>query len=91
MRLAVVLPSLIALAMPALAKPPPPKARAVRGAPILPITSNEYGANPRAPKAIEVGAVAPDFTLLAADESRVTLSEIAKRGEVVLVFYRGHW
>ncbi len=71
--------------------PPPPRSRAVRGAPLLPITSNEYGFDPRAPQAVRVGETAPDFTVPSAAGGPVTLSVLAKRGQVVLVIYRGQW
>jgi hypothetical protein len=40
---------------------------------------------------VEVGSVAPDFSLLALSGDTVTLSESWGREVVVLVFYRGHW
>lgn len=40
---------------------------------------------------VEVGAVAPDFTLAALHQAPVTLSDFRGEKNVVLVFYRGHW
>jgi len=40
---------------------------------------------------VAIGAPAPDFTLLALDGRRISLSEYRGRMNVVLVFYRGHW
>ena len=40
---------------------------------------------------IKVGDRAPDFTLENMDGQRVTLSEVYRNRNVVLVFYRGHW
>jgi AhpC/TSA family len=40
---------------------------------------------------IQVGQMAPDFTLAALGESPVTLSSFRGSQNVVLVFYRGHW
>lgn len=37
------------------------------------------------------GDPAPDFTLASLDGDVVTLSELRAGGNVVLVFYRGHW
>ncbi len=39
---------------------------------------------------IQVGQVAPDFTLLDIDGNEVTLSDFRGK-KVVLVFSRGHW
>ena len=46
-------------------------------------------ANRTAP--IDVGAMAPDFTLEAQDGRTVTLSQARGQAAVVLVFYRGSW
>ena len=40
---------------------------------------------------VQVGQMAPDFTLSALGESPVTLSSFRGSSNVVLVFYRGHW
>lgn len=41
---------------------------------------------------VDVGDLAPDFTLLDEEGRAHTLSnERAKQGAVVLIFYRGHW
>ena len=39
----------------------------------------------------EVGQVAPDFSLPDSSGSTRSLSELAKSGPLVLIFYRGHW
>lgn len=44
---------------------------------------------PAAP--IEVGSIAPDFTLPAAGGGTRTLSQVAGKKPVVLVFFRGVW
>ncbi len=40
---------------------------------------------------IKVGEPAPDFTLENLDGTRVTLSDLRGKKNVVLVFYRGYW
>lgn len=40
---------------------------------------------------IQVGSVAPDFTLESKEDRLITLSEYRGKKDVVLVFYRGHW
>lgn len=40
---------------------------------------------------IKIGDKAPDFTLPDADGSTIQLSELLKKGPVVLTFYRGGW
>ena len=40
---------------------------------------------------VEVGAMAPDFTLASITGDPVTLSSYQGSKDVVLVFYRGHW
>lgn len=40
---------------------------------------------------VQVGAVAPDFTLASLNGPPVTLSSLRGEKNVVLVFYRGHW
>jgi peroxiredoxin len=44
-----------------------------------------------AQQSVKVGERAPDFTLPDVQGSPVTLSELLKRGPVVLTFYRGEW
>jgi peroxiredoxin len=41
--------------------------------------------------ALKVGDKAPDFTLLNQNGKAVKLSAVAKKSNVVLVFYRGWW
>ena len=40
---------------------------------------------------LQVGDLAPDFTLESYDEGIVTLSDFRGDKNVILVFYRGHW
>ena len=40
---------------------------------------------------VKIGDVAPDFTLENMDGRRITLSEVHRKMNVVLVFYRGQW
>lgn len=40
---------------------------------------------------VQVGDLAPDFTLASLAGPPVTLSDFRGRRNVVLVFYRGHW
>lgn len=40
---------------------------------------------------IAVGETAPDFELPAVEGGKVSLSELRKKSEVLLVFYRGGW
>lgn len=40
---------------------------------------------------VQVGDVAPDFTLTSLAGPPVTLSDFRGEKDVVLVFYRGHW
>ena len=40
---------------------------------------------------IQIGDMAPDFTLESLAGGPVTLSDYRGRRDVVLVFYRGHW
>jgi hypothetical protein len=40
---------------------------------------------------VQVGDVAPDFTLVSLAGPPVTLSDFRSLRNVVLVFYRGHW
>jgi hypothetical protein len=40
---------------------------------------------------VQIGQMAPDFTLAALAGDPVTLSSFQGESNVVLVFYRGHW
>jgi cytochrome oxidase Cu insertion factor (SCO1/SenC/PrrC family) len=40
---------------------------------------------------INVGDLAPDFTLEAETGTPITLSQFRGKNSVILVFYRGHW
>lgn len=55
------------------------------------ISSNEYGGHSVAPDALGIGELAPDFSLALSDGVQFVLSEEAKEGPVVIIFYRGHW
>ena len=55
------------------------------------ISSNEYGGHSVAPGALGIGEFAPDFRLALSDGDHFILSEEAKEGPVVIIFYRGHW
>ena len=57
----------------------------------LDITTNAYGYSNTAPAALAIGDVAPDFRLPSPFGANVSLTEAAKLGPVVLIFYRGHW
>lgn len=48
-----------------------------------------FSSLPSAPQAPQVGDAAPDFTVLDPEGRDWTLSEL--RGDVLVVFYRGHW
>ncbi len=57
------------------------------------------GANEEAPSEgivsrtspVQIGEMAPDFTLEDQNHQKVTLSSARGTAPVVLVFYRGHW
>lgn len=55
------------------------------------ITTDDYGAFASAPNAPHVGDVIPDFSLPRARGGQFRLSEELKKGQVLLIFYRGHW
>lgn len=40
---------------------------------------------------VKVGGQAPDFTLENMDGRKITLSDVYKSKNVILVFYRGQW
>ncbi len=42
-------------------------------------------------RAFNAGEIAPDFMLPDSKEVPRRLSELARGGHVLLVFYRGHW
>ena len=56
-------------------------------------TNQESPANALAPRTspVQVGEMAPDFTLEDQNNQKVTLSSARGTVPVVLVFYRGHW
>ena len=55
------------------------------------ILSNAYGASTSAPEALEVGDVAPEFSVPAAGDATFSLKSALEQGSVALIFYRGHW
>ena len=57
----------------------------------LDITSNGYGFSRTAPAALEIGARVPEFTLPRAGGGSTSLDVRRAQGNVVLIFYRGHW
>ena len=46
---------------------------------------------PSDPARVQLGAVAPDFTLESKDGESVSLSSFRGKKNVVMVFYRGYW
>jgi cytochrome oxidase Cu insertion factor (SCO1/SenC/PrrC family) len=42
-------------------------------------------------KPIDIGDVAPNFTLEDQNKTQVTLADARQKSPVVLVFYRGYW
>lgn len=55
------------------------------------IRSNRYGASRSAPNALAIGEQAPDFSAPKAGGGLVSLRQLRKDGDVVIIFYRGHW
>ena len=49
------------------------------------------GLTPTDLERINVGDLAPDFTLEAENGTPITLSQFREKNSVILVFYRGHW
>jgi hypothetical protein len=56
----------------------------------LDIRTNAYGASRNAPDALGIGARVPDFTVPRAGGGSVSLSDARAKGEVAIIFYRGH-
>lgn len=54
------------------------------------IRTNAYGASRSAPSALGIGDLAPDF-LIPGVAGEISLERLRALGDVVLVFYRGHW
>jgi peroxiredoxin len=46
---------------------------------------------PKSETLLKVGDRAPDFTLQDYNDKPFTLSEIVKKGKVLLLFFRGTW
>ncbi len=57
----------------------------------LDILDNRYGASVSAPNALEIGDKVPDFRIPRAGGGEVALQTLRASGEVVILFYRGHW
>ena len=55
------------------------------------IRTNQYGASRSAPNALEIGDVVVDFSAPKVGGGLVSLRKLRKQGDVVIVFYRGHW
>ncbi|NOQ27215.1 MAG: redoxin domain-containing protein [Bacteroidales bacterium] len=51
---------------------------------------NKYGVE-TAPKGLRVGAIAPTFEGVNQVGDNISLSELLKKGKVVVIFYRGYW
>ena len=55
------------------------------------IRSNAYGASRSAPDALGIGERVPDFTVPRVGGGSLALESVRKQGDVVIIFYRGHW
>lgn len=55
------------------------------------IRSNRYGASRSAPEALSIGDLAQDFSAPKVGGGLVSLRQLRKQGDVVIIFYRGHW
>ena len=55
------------------------------------ITLNAYGYSATAPQALEIGDTAPDFRVVTPQGVTLTSQRLRAGGDVVIVFYRGHW
>ncbi len=55
------------------------------------ITLNDYGYSANAPDALEIGDTAPDFRVVMPNGVTLTSQRLRAGGDVVIVFYRGHW
>lgn len=42
-------------------------------------------------RAVQVGALAPDFQLVNTEDTEITLGDLLDQGPLVLSFYRGRW
>ncbi|MDJ0810213.1 MAG: redoxin domain-containing protein [Desulfobacterales bacterium] len=42
-------------------------------------------------RAVQVGALAPDFQLTNTDDAEIALGDLLDKGALVLSFYRGRW
>ncbi len=58
---------------------------------LIPARARLQQKTPEVVPAINVGTVAPDFTLEDTKGTKVNLGEQVKQQPVVLVFYRGYW
>ena len=64
---------------------------ALSGIDMAPGPSKERNQANAPSKRIQVGEVAPDFTLRAPDGSSRSLSELRGKKNLVLIFFRGTW
>jgi hypothetical protein len=55
------------------------------------IRSNTYGASRSAPDALRIGERVPDFTVPRVGGGNLALESVRAQGDVVIIFYRGHW
>lgn len=55
------------------------------------IRSNTYGASRSAPNALSIGEQVPDFTVPRVGGGNLTFESVRAQGDVVIIFYRGHW
>lgn len=58
---------------------------------LVPVRSRSQQKPPEVAPAINVGMIAPDFTLEDSHGRKVSLADEVKKQPVVLVFYRGYW
>ena len=69
-----------------------PRYKPASRAPVaIDIRSNRYGASRSAPDALEIGDIAEDFSAPRVGGGIVSLGQLRSQGDVVLIFYRGHW
>lgn len=71
--------------------PAPRYKPASRSPEALDIRTNAYGASRSAPNALVIGDRVMDFSAPAVGGGLVSLRQTRQQGDVVIVFYRGHW
>jgi hypothetical protein len=72
-------------------EPAPRYKPASRSPEALDIRSNAYGASRSAPNALAIGDRVQDFSAPAVGGGLVSLRQTRQQGDVVIIFYRGHW